>query len=1115
MLDWLTHFLARNDLEKPDGRTLFRYRATDEEYRGLLDVLSHADPLALKKSLVLDRLFVLFASEWWRRNYSGGAWSWRSITEPLNWPALSHKQLSTIVASGLRYWQRPLLTYQDMSNAFLLSIVLEGGLPVNILETAGNSLTRYLRALLDDFSTYRGSGIATEKLAEDIAHYLPQGFRRQGVYQLAAQLTEVIFELADLLDSRDDPFGQLEKKKPGWQEDLPFVLESDNARHLVNGLLRQAKTRQSGLGQQFRVRRRFTLRGDSWVPTALLVLPSEVAVAQIARQVGQSETTLGARLELTLETTGDLRKVGMLVRTGEAYRVFVYDRNRLEANVWPVEPVSCSLTAAGQYLGRIEIDGGEPASERLPLVLAAVEGKDDELEIVGVGGLRTRRPEVFVLIPDGIDEFAVEGEWADVAGQIDSGSFKKLRGSLRIDLADGIACIIRTGQEGESETHARFRGTQIHALESATSKVFAGFPQIMVRTATGLHKQVQNRDIRWRYWRGERDWHPYSGSVPHGQVEIRVLQEGSCILAETLSVLPEDFSFRLIGGSSPSEGTIEIANIGDAAIGSTDSRVQVSAIKRTGGAVTIPVCSEEVSQERVPLTIRWSGGGECSLIFPYPAAGAAFITSDMLKAVDGEIPLGAIIHVTALGISIAPGESFFLTGSVRAEDVTAAVARSLSFNVPLNTQGSGFHELPLQRLFNDINELFSYSADLDARVTLEIVNQGRSISRLDIVQFEGELAYSADTGCIGYRPVSSVDVLGRNARFSDVELIPFLDDDSGLKAVPASQAAEPDCGWVVTAENGQFGPAIAAPLGAIRSVRPCVVFSTAEQAEEGVAQSAFERAWLESDKHERLNLLEQSVAALEMSDTEWPVLERHLKGMGKLHPDCLDTLQTLIEHPSVMAEAFLRLGSQYISMFEDWQSYLPFRWWQVPIQAWITALDRYSASLRAAGAEEEMVQFALEQKWADLQTLYQRVPQLMLIKGHIGKEYFGKAPSKLMALVEASGPKVVFNHLSKELAMALFRAKAEATWPQGPDRSWWAQRVQEEGGADTIPWLDDAGMKYRGPFLDAVVAQALAIANGRYLDREARVIVASIRSFAPDHFDQMYPLALAVFYHLR
>jgi len=209
MLDWIRNFLSERDIEKPDHRPLFQYRVSEEEYNQLIDLLKAQNP-AVRHNLFTDRLFVLYASEWWRRNYSGGAWAWRSITDPLGWTNLSHAKLAEMVRAGLKYWGRPLLTYQDANTAFLLSIVIEGGFPVNILETSGNKLTRYLKALLNDFASFRGSGISTQKLAEDLANYLPKGFRRPGVYQLAANLVTRIDELADSLDLKKDPFKQLE-----------------------------------------------------------------------------------------------------------------------------------------------------------------------------------------------------------------------------------------------------------------------------------------------------------------------------------------------------------------------------------------------------------------------------------------------------------------------------------------------------------------------------------------------------------------------------------------------------------------------------------------------------------------------------------------------------------------------------------------------------------------------------------------------------------------------------------------------------------------------------------------------------------------------------------------
>src|SRR3989338_944055 len=81
---WIVALLNSKNLARPDGRMLYGYRLTDEEFRSLRETLSFATSFGKldevsNKIRSFSALFVLYAAEWWRREYQGGAWRWSSI----------------------------------------------------------------------------------------------------------------------------------------------------------------------------------------------------------------------------------------------------------------------------------------------------------------------------------------------------------------------------------------------------------------------------------------------------------------------------------------------------------------------------------------------------------------------------------------------------------------------------------------------------------------------------------------------------------------------------------------------------------------------------------------------------------------------------------------------------------------------------------------------------------------------------------------------------------------------------------------------------------------------------------------------------------------------------
>ena len=81
-LQWLNEFFQKRKISdlKPDGRPLFASRCTLDEYESLKSLLVEAErtvpgtTIHQGYSLSTGYLFTLYCSEWWRRNYSGGAW---------------------------------------------------------------------------------------------------------------------------------------------------------------------------------------------------------------------------------------------------------------------------------------------------------------------------------------------------------------------------------------------------------------------------------------------------------------------------------------------------------------------------------------------------------------------------------------------------------------------------------------------------------------------------------------------------------------------------------------------------------------------------------------------------------------------------------------------------------------------------------------------------------------------------------------------------------------------------------------------------------------------------------------------------------------------------------
>lgn len=101
--------LARNELEEADGRPLHTYNVTDEEFQKLQNLLTlRIDTGQVLKSTAAG--FVIYASEFIRRTFSGGSISWTPVFNSIGIGPQDFEQpfARKLTDEGLHSWHRRL-----------------------------------------------------------------------------------------------------------------------------------------------------------------------------------------------------------------------------------------------------------------------------------------------------------------------------------------------------------------------------------------------------------------------------------------------------------------------------------------------------------------------------------------------------------------------------------------------------------------------------------------------------------------------------------------------------------------------------------------------------------------------------------------------------------------------------------------------------------------------------------------------------------------------------------------------------------------------------------------------------------------------------------------------
>ena len=246
--EFLRDFLAVKSRSELNGQPLYRYRIRPEEFDELGAVLSWE----LRKHEFGERrigpkgamAFCLWASEWWHRNYEAGAWKWLPLLTALGERQLApggtrYGELQDLVARGLRAWGRSVYRVGP-SRGYLVTLACEGGLPQKLILREQTPLRLYLKGVLEEFKHFGGTEIPARDLAERLRDRLPRAWRREAVYELSGELIEAVWMLQHELGETDTPVQDLDRKLPGWREELPIRISDQVAKTLLNDLLIEA-----------------------------------------------------------------------------------------------------------------------------------------------------------------------------------------------------------------------------------------------------------------------------------------------------------------------------------------------------------------------------------------------------------------------------------------------------------------------------------------------------------------------------------------------------------------------------------------------------------------------------------------------------------------------------------------------------------------------------------------------------------------------------------------------------------------------------------------------------------------------------------------------------------
>ncbi len=994
--EFLNQFLTSRQLTRPTGKPLYTYKTSRAEYEQLRTLLVRA-PLTDTTSAC----FILFAAEWWRRNYDGGHWEWNPIFEEIQRPEWgNHSKRNQLMNSGCRYWQRQLFQHEKGNNSLLGTLFFESGIPVGVLtnESYIKALVTKSFSFLETYSTQRADA---SDYIRDLAraNQLPNALNVDPFYELIYKVIKALLHLKTTcqLGSREQPLTYLNENVPDWRESLPLRIDDHaGASAFLDSLLvdvaRANRQEVSKIGVTYSL----IQVQDIWMIKTALRVPN--GLYKPAHLQVDEATLAGFSTKLQFKVTAD---------TTETVLGYVFKNGNGDVSVSGLSDVTLPgliyakpwrlLIADGRSDKQATIDlpysdGLDPA---MPWVFAVQE--EGAAMLKGVGSTRLSASRAFVVCPA---TFVIDA---------DEGTVKKegVFSESQTVYALSATCVFRDERDGQlfrvrlSEPtddnfyvalHPQTNGHCLPFFQKLNANIFLGFPRIRrVHKSGGFmlasRDTIQYKSSQHSNW---QDVAETSGLL--GRFKIRsVGPEGDVLFSKEIAVLPADFKvqFNAVGRSVVLEGAaafgLSIRN---------DEPGQDLTITKADTAYRIAISGENQSS-KLTMLLSAAGAKDITLHVPYPTASGTFRDRTGLVMANGQ----------AIDLQMLQGASLVLT-NVSATTQIHQITLTLSdkhnressahrIDKPVSIPPFGTVEVSLMKYLNAIERLLSFTRTVDAAVRIQH-NRGISVS---VSQYIHQARYDHDARLVAMESNVPVNAATRirafplAERFTTDRLIDLEVGEEGWR-FPAS-CAEGSKWFFFSATDSAVS---LRPAVAIRddSATATDTLETVEELHQATNHSFSNRLTVLTDLFDRM--------AADFGNVNWKPLQHLHEATKHLPLNALDVWKAMVCSNRGMVAFFLRSDSILINKVSQAFSV---NWPGIPVTVWLNGFQTYQAHLKGT-MPNAVASPILEAKVAELESSFSLTSLGQIIRitllGQPASQEFTASRNALFVKYGLSGP---------------------------------------------------------------------------------------------------------------
>lgn len=992
--------LSSRDLDKVTGQPLYSYKLSDNEFellkQSLLDSLrcnsiSSFVPTAIGSEWA--GAFVLFASEWWRREFSGGHWSWEPVFAALgiHESELSPAQRSRMVASGCRYWRRPILM-NAQGHMFLGTIAVEGGLPLQLVTDPNSKLAYYFEQVIQDFGKYALSTPDSLAIAKAHDHHIAASFRNDSVYSVVGKIAEAIFCLADQHDlgNQEEPLIYLDAVEPNWVDRLPLNIEHNVAKSLLDRALGKAIVVQRKMPETIRLLRSLK--------------PQHHKHAFTVDDIGEVEVNYVCSLELTLRSrinTLYIQQLFNMASLPERFSLFAVGKKPLLVakafrpknapdrylvdvleNQLPADWFSCEIKLMVKDghgdTWSAPVIGGSSASDEEPWVFIE---KEEQWFFAGAGDVICEESKAIVVTRQGsiVERDSEQYHPFGSSASEDNRELTVLQGAGQYNV--GSYQVVLGGERLQSKEYV-WQG-EVLPFQTTPQKSFVGIPKLFELNEQGVRTPIQESSVQW-YDRDRQQWAPLS-SLPMGQSEVRYSNQSGVKKHFRIASVPSDFKVNLLPTTDVSKGRIILSTSNSPLVslaeGSQDQvEMKVSPTEQT--IVLELSATNSYPPAYIDLEIWWQDKPKSIEIrVPFPSKGVCLLDSKQQK-VDShcEILVDHLSSYELYGCGL-DGEIEVLF-SLKAKDIRGAFARSAFYKTVLSSVDDMSAGLSLSAFRSNIQSLFALSTSLDAKVKMEVMHYGHEVFAVGLAMYQLSLTPQRSTSHVilsseanSYlENVAAINLFTVPLGQPDQTPIPLrfesIDDSNSYCWHMPDEELDPGA-WLVYCDELKFG---IRPLMWTKDLQllsdPKGVFEAAA----GIGRST-DRIRAFSDAAKEL--------AADFSSLEWKYV-RSLLAFNYVPLTTFDLWRGASQKPEFMLALLLQANKSEIEAIWQMDTKFPLLWTSLDIQQSIKVVRAYyEYLLERLGGEgmEELVQDRIMKKLSEIESFFPSLSSLIQLLG--------------------------------------------------------------------------------------------------------------------------------------